>query len=562
MIALLVLAGAGLIGWRYTRTVREQDPAPAASPPEPARSSAAKADAQQALEEEAELERSVRRSLLLLAGTTAGALISPVFTIVTVPFLVVQSLPLFRQGYQELREGKVGGAVVRMLMAGGMLVTRDFWELSLSDALDGYIDRLQLRAWRLSQRRLASVFGELPRTAWVRRGEVDIEVALADLVVGELVVVRAGQTIPVDGRIESGEASIEEQRLTGEARPADKTVGDSVLAATVVRSGGITVRVEQTGAATVVASRAEILNRTTDYTAALERKGAVMAERSVAPTLMLAALTQAWLGSEAFIAMLAVYPDEEALRLLGPISVLNYVRHAAEQRILIKDGQVLEALLAIDTVVFDGAMLLNGKLPGVASGEAALLVKELQARGLAVYILSADPHQETERLALQLGVDQVVAAARPTQRAERILAWREEGKRVCFVGDGLNDSNTLRAAEVSVSLTGTITTAHVVLLDGNLWRVPLLFDLAKDLAINLRHNLTALLAPSPLVAAGIFLLGFRTWTALLLPPIGALAATTNAMLAAERRLLKLQARPPQSLPAAPPTAQRDAVAPS
>lgn len=564
MLPLFVLAGAGLIGWRYARTIWEQDQAPALQTPETARSPAAKQDAQLARDEEAEGKRSARRSLMLLAGTTAGSLISPVFTIVTVPFLVAQALPLFRQGYRELREGKLGGGVVRMLMAGGMLVTRDFWDLSLSDVLDGYIHRLQFRARRLSQQRLGIVFGELPRTAWVRRDEVDIEVALADLVVGDLVVVSTGQTIPIDGRIESGEASIDQQRLTGEARPADKTVGDSVLAATVVRSGRIVVRVELTGAATVVASLAEILNRTTDYTSALERKGEVIAERSVAPTLTLAALAQAWLGSEASISVLSVYPDETALRMLGPISVLNYARHAAEQRILIKDGQVLAALPAIDTVVFDGAAILKEKIPGVASGEAALLVKELQARGLAVYILSADPHEETERLALQLGADQVVAAARPKQRAERIRAWREEGKRVCLVGDGPSDSIAMRAADVSVSLTGAIAAdpARVVLLDGNLERLPLLFDLAQDLAVNLRHNLRALLAPSPILAAGIFFLGFRTPVTLLLPSVGTLAATANAMLASERRLLKLQARPPQSLPAPQPMGQHDAVAPA
>jgi Cu2+-exporting ATPase len=72
------------------------------------------------------------------------------------------------------------------------------------------------------------------------------------------------------------------------------------------------------------------------------------------------------------------------------------------------------------------------------------------------------------------GVDHVIAGALPEQSAERIRAWREEGKRVCFVGDGINDSIALRAADVSVSLAGAATiaadTANVVLLDGNLER--------------------------------------------------------------------------------------------
>jgi hypothetical protein len=133
------------------------------------------------------------------------------------------------------------------------------------------------------------------------------------------------------------------------------------------------------------------------------------------------------------------------------------------------------------------------------------------------------------------------------------------------VGDGINDSVALRAADVSVSLTGAAMiasdTASVVLLDGNLERLPLLFDLAKDLAVNQRHSLTALLAPSPILAAGIFLLGFRTVATLLLTSAGALAATANATLIAEQRLLKLPYRPLQSLPASQPVDERDAAAP-
>jgi cation transport ATPase len=563
VITPLVLAGVGFMGWRRARSGRALAQAPVSQAPDSPGSTAARADAKLA-QDEAEAERFARRSVVLLAGTTAGALINPAFTVLTVPFLVVQALPLFREGYEEIRGGKLGGGMVRMLAGGGMLLTRAFWVLSLSGVLYGYIDRLQLRALRRVQRRLAGVFGELPSKAWVRRDGSDIEVALADVAVGDLVVVGAGQTIPADGRVESGEASIDQQALTGEAEPVEKAAGDSVLAATVVRSGSIAVRVERAGVATVVASLEEILNRTTVQPSAFERKSEVIADRSVAPTLALAALAQALFGSGASICTLAVYPGEDGMRLLGPLSVLSYVRHAAEQRILIKDGRVLESLLAIDTVVFDGAATLTEAHPGVASGDAALLVKALKARGMAVYILSGDRPGETERLALQLGVDPVVAGALPEQRAERIRAWRGEGKRVCFVGDGINDSIALRAADVSVSLTGpariAADTASVVLLDGNLERLVLLFDLAKDHAVNQRHSLTALLAPSPLLVAGIFLLGFRTAATLLLTSAGALIATANASLIAERRLLELPYRPLKSLPAAQPMDEADAAA--
>jgi len=84
----------------------------------------------------------------------------------------------------------------------------------------------------------------------------------------------------------------------------------------------------------------------------------------------------------------------------------------------------------------------------------------------------------------------------------------------------------------------------VVLLDGGLARLPRVFDLAKDLTSNLRHNLVAQLAPAPILAAGIFLLGFRTAATLVLTSAGALIATANATLIAERRQAALSDRAP------------------
>ena len=673
MILPLVLAGLGVMAWRRARARSAQDRTPASRPPGPPRpeqigSTAARTNAALA-EHEAAVERFGKRSLVLLAGTTAGALISPIFTAVAVPFLIAHAFPLFRQGYVELRARKVGGGVVRALAGGGMLLTGSFWVLSLSSVLFGYTDKLQIRVRRRSQHRLGSVFGELPHKVWIRRGAVDVEVAFEDLAVGDLVVVGAGQAIPVDGRIESGEASIDQQALTGEAQPAEKAVGASVLAATVVLSGSIAIRVERTGAATVVASIEEILNRTTEHTSAVELKGKVIADRTIVPTLTLAAVAQLLLGDTAGVCMLALYPGE-GMRMLGPLSLLNYVRHAAEQRILIKDGRVLEVLQEIDTVVFDKTGTLTEKIPrvgaihvfGSASPEVVLglaaaaelrqqhpialairqeaaarglalpsvqeasyriglgvqvtvdgaavlvgsrrflgnhavaiagdvdalevrmgetghslvyvaegarvlgaielvprvrdevvaLVKELQARGMAVYILSGDHAQATESLARELGVDDFVAGTLPDQKAERIRAWQAQGKRVCFVGDGINDSIALRTADVSVSLTGASTiasdTANVVLLDGNLERLPLLFDLAKDLAVNMRHNLAALLAPSPVLAVGIAFLGFRIPTTLVLTTASGLAGLANATLVAERSLKQLQDRSRKLLP--------------
>jgi len=209
VITPLVLAGVGVQWWRRARSGGARDQPQIVPVWRPVSAAAATRVAALAQYERV-VERFARRSLVLFAGTTLGALVNPAFTVVTVPFLVVHALPLFREGYLEIRSGKLGGGTVRALAGGGMLLTRAFWVLSLSGALSGYIDKLQVRAWRRAEHRLGRVFGELPRTARVRRGADgadgadEVDVALEDLMPGDLVVVSEGQTIPADGRIEGG----------------------------------------------------------------------------------------------------------------------------------------------------------------------------------------------------------------------------------------------------------------------------------------------------------------------------------------------------------------------
>jgi cation transport ATPase len=114
-----------------------------------------------------------------------------------------------------------------------------------------------------SHKSLISVFGQQVRTVWVLIDGAEVEIPIEQLHAGDLVVVYAGQTVPVDGVIVEGMATIDQHALTGESQPAEKGKGDQVLGATVVLTGKIYIQVEKTGQATVAAQIVEILNRTT-----------------------------------------------------------------------------------------------------------------------------------------------------------------------------------------------------------------------------------------------------------------------------------------------------------
>ena len=100
---------------------------------------------------------------------------------------------------------------------------------------------------------------------WVLIDEVEVEIPFARLQTSDILLVQAGQMIPVDGVIIQGEAAIDQQRLTGESQPIEKGAGDPVLAATLVLSGKLQVRVEKTGEATLAAQVGDILANTIDY---------------------------------------------------------------------------------------------------------------------------------------------------------------------------------------------------------------------------------------------------------------------------------------------------------
>jgi Cu2+-exporting ATPase len=139
---------------------------------------------------------------------------------------------------------------------------------------------------------------------------------------------------------------------------------------------------------------------------------------------------------------------------------------------------------------------------------------------LALYILSGDQDAPTSRLAAELGMDGFFANTLPEQKAERVKALQEQGRKVCFIGDGINDAIALRQAEVSISLRGATTVAtdaaQVVLMDDDLNQLRLLWELAEGFERSLASNNRRSQQFSLLAAAGVLALPFGFWTTELL----------------------------------------------
>jgi heavy metal translocating P-type ATPase len=240
-----------------------------------------------------------------------------------------------------------------------------------------------------SHKSLISIFGRQARTVWVLIDGAEVEIPIEQLQAGDLIVVYAGQTVPVDGVIVEGMATIDQHALTGESQPAEKGKGDQVFGATVVLAGKIYIQVEKTGQATVAAQIVEILNRTTGYEVSIESEGMELAHNSALPTLVLGVLAWPLAGYEAMVAILGASIGLN-VKITGPIAMLNFLNIAATHGILVKDGRSLELLPTVDTVIFDKTGTLTLEQPQVAF---VLPCSDLDADTLLTYAAAAERRQ-------------------------------------------------------------------------------------------------------------------------------------------------------------------------
>lgn len=306
-------------------------------------------------------------SITALGITSVTMLLHSPLILASVPLLAysyVNVLKAARQAFQEKRLRLL--RTFEIIIIGGELLAGLFFASALASTLYYLGERALVKAETRSRQSLINVFGQQTHSAWVLIDGNEIEVDYNQLQAGDIVVVNAGEVIPVDGTIIDGLASIDQHMLTGESQPAEKGIGDQVLAPTVVLSGKIHIQVERAGSETTAAQIGEILNQTAEYKQSIELQGIALVERFIPPTLLLGAVSLPFVGVNRALALLESSFGYN-LRLSGPMSLLNLLQIAARQGILIKDGHALEQLHRIDTVIFDKTGTLTLEQPHVGA---------------------------------------------------------------------------------------------------------------------------------------------------------------------------------------------------
>ncbi|MFM8594424.1 MAG: heavy metal translocating P-type ATPase [Chloroflexota bacterium] len=236
---------------------------------------------------------------------------------------------------------------------------------------------LEAKAKRQTGEAIEALMGLRPKTARVVRDGVDVDIPIEAVRVGDLVRVRPGERLPVDGEIVEGVSAVDESMLTGESLPVAKNPGDTVFGATINGTGSFVYRATKVGADTTLAQIVRLVEEAQGSKAPMQRLADEVSARFVPIVLILAALTfLGWLifGPDPSLSMairttvaVLVIACPRALGLAAPAALMVGTGSAARHGVLVRGGEALEAAKSIDTIVLDKTGTITAGAPTVTS---------------------------------------------------------------------------------------------------------------------------------------------------------------------------------------------------
>ncbi|WP_159587642.1 heavy metal translocating P-type ATPase [Chelativorans xinjiangense] len=537
---------------------------------------------------------------------------------------------------------------------------------------------LEARAKGRTSEAIKRLMGLQAKTARILREGEAVEVPLNEVKVGDLVLVRPGEKIAVDGEVTEGSSFVDESMITGEPMPVAKGAGDTVVGATINKTGSFSFRATKVGADTVLAQIIQMVERAQAAKLPIQALVDKVTAWFVPAVMGVALITfLGWFGfgpepalTFALVAAVTVLiiACPCAMGLATPTSIMVGIGRGAEMGILFRNGEALQTLRRAEVIALDktgtltkgrpeltdlitengferdevlalvaavetrsehpigeaiveaakeaglaiggpesfeaipgfgvsamvtgravavGADRLMARL-GIDTGRladvagrlgdegksplyaaidgklAAILavadpikpttpraIEALHQLGLKIAMITGDNRRTAEAIAKRLGIDEVVAEVLPDGKVEALHRFREQGRKLAFVGDGINDAPALAEADVGIAIgTGTdvaIESADVVLMSGELTGVPNAIGLSRSTLRNIKQNLfwafaynTALIP----VAAGVL---YPAFGVLLSPMLAAAAMAFSSVFVVTNALRLKTFRPPVSV---------------
>jgi len=351
-----------------------------------------------------------------------------------------------------------------------------------------------------------------PKTARLVVEGSTVDAPISALQPGDTIEVRAGEKIPVDGTVVGDSvAYIDESMMTGESVAVEKKTGDKVLAGTIVKEGMLRFKAEEIGQKTVLANMIRMVQEAQGSKAPVQRivdKIALIFVPAVGGIALLTFLAWYLIGGQAYLpqAILSavsvlVIACPCAMGLATPTALMVGIGKAAEKNILIKDATALEEIRKVDAMVIDKTGTLTqpiaspqqGRLEGseTLKPHAREAMQQLQQMGIEVYMMSGDKEERAKEIAHEAGIEHYRSEVLPQDKENLVRDLQAQGKHVAMVGDGINDSQALARADVSIAMgKGTdvaMDVAQVTLMGSDLRRIPETIALSKQ-TVNMIHQ--------------------------------------------------------------------------
>lgn len=515
---------------------------------------------------------------------------------------------------------------------------------------------LESKSKKKTSKAISKLINLAPKTAIIIKDDIEVEVKLNELVIGDILVIKPGSTIAVDGIVIEGNSYIDQSSITGESIPVEKVIGDNVISGTINKNGYLKIKATKVGEDTTLSQIIKLVEEASNSKAPIS-KLADKVSRIFVPTVIVIAIisTIFWLLSgQSFefalsigIAVLVI-SCPCALGLATPVAIMVGTGKGAQNGILIKSAESLEQLHMIDTIVLDKtgtitegkpkvtdvitnidknnflkiasslekksehlfaqAILENANNNNIKTSEVedfkAILgkgikgkidkeyyfggniifmqenniniseyekrsnellsqgktvlyfaneenaigiiaisdtikstsyqaINSLKEKNIDVVMLTGDNKIVAKTIAEELDINKVIAEVLPQDKEKEVAKLQESGKKVAFVGDGINDSPALVKADVGLAIgSGTdiaIESADIVLIKNNLTDVVTAIDLSREVIKNIKMNLFWAFFYNIIgipIACGLF---YTSFGLKLNPMIGALAMSFSSV---------------------------------
>lgn len=285
------------------------------------------------------------------------------------------------------------------IAAVGAIIIGEVWEAAAVTWLyvfGGFLEGLTLARTRSALRGLVDL---MPRIAKVKRGEELITVSAHEVKAGDVVVVLPGESIPVDGKVVAGRASVDTSSLTGEPIPAEVASDDIVLSGTICQRGYLEIVAERVGVDTTFSQLVYLVAEAQEQKPKVQRTLDAFAQWYTPAVIIAAALVYLWSKNVHLALTFLVIGCPGALVVAAPVAVVAGLGNSAKRGILIKGGERLERIAKADVVAFDKTGTLTRGQPQVAT----VIGFELEEKRVLALAAAAELRSEHHLAAAILG---------------------------------------------------------------------------------------------------------------------------------------------------------------